>query len=341
MTGAVHLIPLTGMGEIRRGDDVGRAIRDALEQHDPTTGDGAPHSRLADGDVVVVSSKIVAKAEGQTVTPRSGESVAEARERLTLEHEVLVQTPFVTVVRTPSGLVCANAGIDASNVAEGSLLLLPTDPDASAAHIRDGLADLADVGVVISDTFGRAWRDGQTDVAIGVAGLPALRDERGNVDRGGRVLDVTLIALADQIAGAADLVRDKAAGVPVVVVRGLAVDGAPGTSHDLIRSPAQDLFPHGRGWLARRLATGEGVPVRTTEPTEWEWALVVRATGGRLEDRTTLRVTTGYAAGLAEAALLDFGFAVVVEQHEQVWIVTASGAAGPSDTSNHGDTLRR
>ena len=279
------ITPLDGIEEVVAGADLAHVILDACARS--TTA-------LEDGDVVVVASKIVAKAEGRVVMPDDGETVQQARQRLTLEHEVLVETPQVTIVRTPDGLVCANAGIDASNVEEGHLLLLPEDPDVSAARIRSGLASAADVGVVISDTFGRAWRQGQTDVAIGIAGAPALRDERGTLDRGGMRLDVTLIAVADQVAGAADLVRNKAAGVPVVIVRGLHRTGPAGTAGELVRTPSTDLFPHGRGWLARRLATGRGAAVRNGPPEEWEWDLVRQAAprwrprGGPLRDRRSV-----------------------------------------------------
>ncbi len=310
----VQLIPLVGIGEVRAGDDVPAMLRQAL------LAPGGPG--LQDDDVVVVSSKIMAKAAGRTVAPRDGETVEQARRRLTLTHEVLVETPHVAVVRTPDGLVCANAGIDASNVPGGDLLLLPADADADARAVRAGLADLADVGVVVADTFGRAWREGQTDIALGVAGMPALRDERGRPDRDGRPLSVTLVALADQVAGAADLVRDKAAGVPVVVVRGLRRDGHEGTGAALVRAASADLFPHGRGWLARRLATGEGRAVRTGPVADWEWALVERACGAQRADAGTLRTDDGRAAGLAQACLLDLGYDVMTAREGTTHVVT-------------------
>lgn len=301
----ITIHPVTGLGEIGEGAALGPLIADAID--------------LRDGDVLVVASKIVAKAEGMQRQPEPGESVAAARQRLTLQEEVLTQTPVVTVVRTADGLVCANAGIDASNLPSGGLLLLPEDCDASAAGLRASLTEVADVGVIVADTFGRAWREGQTDVALGVAGLPAMRDERGRADRNGRPLQVTLIALADQIAGAADLVRDKSAGVPVVVVRGLDhLVGGGGVGADLIRPAETDLFPHGRGWLARRLATGQGAAVRRGLPTPWECRLVARAAGvdeaKADDDGVTLRFTaaTGLAAARAECCLLDLGYEVAV-----------------------------
>lgn len=298
--GPVEIIPVEGIGEIAAGDDLPMAI--------------AAATSVRDGDIVVVSSKVVSKAAGR-VAAADGDPDA-ARRRLAMAEEVLVETPHVVVVRTTQGWVCANAGIDASNVPGGDLLLLPPDPDTDAASIRGGLEalDEARVAVVIADTFGRAWREGQTDIALGVAGMAALRDERGSTDREGRELSVTLVAVADQLAGAADLVRDKAAGVPVVIIRGLGhlVDGVTtGGGAALVRPPDQDLFPHGRGWLARRLTTGEGTPVRTGPPPAHEWALV-EAVAGVTRDGQVLTVPDGRAAGLAEAALLDLGYAVTV-----------------------------
>lgn len=317
MTTRVEVLGIRGIGEVAEGTDLAGLIAEAC------AADGTP---LQDGDVVVVASKVVAKAEGCAVP--AGDDPEARRRSLTLAEEVLVETPWVAVVRTAHGYVCANAGIDASNVPGGGLLLLPEDPDASAAAIRTGLADVADVAVVVTDTFGRAWREGQTDVALGVAGLPALRDERGGLDREGRPLSVTLVALADQVAGAADLVRDKAAGIPVVVLRGLGhlvggdVDGTAGSGADLVRPPATDLFPHGRGWLARRLATGEGAPVRGGPPAAWEWSLVAAAVEGQVaEDGASIAVADGLAAGRAEACLLDLGYAAQAVLAGDRWVV--------------------
>ncbi|HVM21068.1 MAG TPA: coenzyme F420-0:L-glutamate ligase, partial [Egibacteraceae bacterium] len=194
------VIPVTGLPEVRHGDDLPALIAGAAD--------------LQDGDVVVVSQKVVSKVEGAVVSLQAGEGAAEARRRLAREQatEVVADSPWVLIVRTRHGLVCANAGIDASNVEPGLLTLLPDDPDRSARLIRDGLRAAAgvDVAVIVSDTFGRPWRNGQTDVAIGVAGLVPVRDERGAADRFGTTLDVTEAAVADELAGAADLVRTKA-----------------------------------------------------------------------------------------------------------------------------------
>jgi coenzyme F420-0:L-glutamate ligase / coenzyme F420-1:gamma-L-glutamate ligase len=294
-----------GIPEVRAGDDVAALVAEAA------AAPGGPG--LLDGDVVVVASKVVAKAEGRAVPPQDGEDPDRARRRLALAHEVLVETPGVVVVRTPAGHVSANAGIDASNSPSGDLLLLPADADASAAALREALrtrlAGGGDVGVVVADTVGRAWREGQVDVALGLAGIPALRDERGMPDRDGRPLSVTLVAVADQLAGAADLVRDKAAGVPAVVVRGSgSVGRGDGRGADLLRPPAVDLFPHGRGWLARRLATGAGAPARPGPPTAEERALVAAAADGARWAGDALVARDGPAAGIGLACLLDLGY---------------------------------
>lgn len=314
--GAVTAIPVHGIGEVGPGTDLAGLI--------------AAVADLRDGDVVVVASKVVAKAEGMVAHPIPGEDHAVARRRLAMHDEVLVDSPQVVVVRTRHGFVCANAGIDASNVGSGGdLLLLPADPDASAAALRTALAPVAAVAVVISDTFGRPWREGQTDVALGVSGMAALRDERGRADRDGRILNVTLVAVADQIAGAADLVRDKGAGIPVVVVRGLGhlLGEHDGGGRTLVRPPEADMFAHGRGWLARRLATGEGATVRSGRPAGWEWDLVARAAGAVVVE-DGLRCPDGLAAGRAEACLLDLGFGVALSPGGQGWLVDVTTPDG-------------
>lgn len=273
----IEIFGVGGLPEVRPGDDLPALIAAAAD--------------LRDGDVVVVAQKIVSKAEGALVDPPAGESPGTARRQLARREavRVVVDTARVLVVETRHGLVCANAGIDASNVPGGRLALLPEDPDASARGIRAGLRRLAGVtvAVVVADTFGRPWRVGQTDVAIGVAGMGPIRDERGGVDREGMTLEVTESAVADAVAAAAELVRRKADGIPVVVVRGLDAEpvvgadsesdsdsaagadaedagadaedaaadaGAGGGARLLVRPPEEDLFPHGRGWLGGALA---------------------------------------------------------------------------------------
>nr|MDQ3343305.1 coenzyme F420-0:L-glutamate ligase [Actinomycetota bacterium] len=176
----IQILPVRGLPEVAEGDDLGFLI--------------AAAATLRDGDVVVVAQKIVSKAEGAVVPIPPGADLAATRRRLAGEQatRVVVDAPWALVVQTHHGLVCANAGIDGSNTPEGTLVLLPVDPDASARGLRARLRERtgADVAVVISDTFGRPWRNGQTDVAIGVAGLSPIRDERGGSDRHGRRLEV-------------------------------------------------------------------------------------------------------------------------------------------------------
>jgi coenzyme F420-0:L-glutamate ligase/coenzyme F420-1:gamma-L-glutamate ligase len=240
---------LPGLPQIRAGDDLARLLIAAA-------------GRLADGDVLVIAHKIVSKAEGRTVALADVEPGDRAR-ALAAEHgkdpraveviltessEIVRSRPGVLICRTHHGFVCANAGVDASNApSAGELVLLPKDPDASARALRQRLRALSGVApaIVITDSFGRAWRVGQTDVAIGIAGLAPVEDWRGRRDGTGRVLDATIIAVADEAAAAADLARGKDSNEPVVLVRGLErhvsdVDG-PGAAA-LIRAREEDLF---------------------------------------------------------------------------------------------------
>jgi coenzyme F420-0:L-glutamate ligase/coenzyme F420-1:gamma-L-glutamate ligase len=236
---SVH--PVAGLPEFTPGDDLAAAVAAA-----------APW--LADGDVVVVTSKVVSKVEGNLVHVEPGADREAARQRA-IDAEtvrVVARRGPLRIVETRHGWVVAAAGIDASNVAADSLVLLPADADASARDLRAGLARLLGVrvGVVVSDTFGRPWRDGLTDVAVGAAGVPALLDLRGEVDAHGNRLETTQVALVDELAAAADLVKGKLAGVPVAVVRGLALpvpeddDADPG-ARPLVRLGAGDLFRFG------------------------------------------------------------------------------------------------
>lgn len=250
--GELRVVGLPVADEVEPGTDLAALV---LE------GAAAAALDLADGDVLCVASKVVAKAEGRLVPLPAGGDVHAARRQLAREQAVRVvaETPYVLVVETAHGFVCANAGIDTSNLPAGEhALLLPEDPDRSAASLRQALADRAgiDVGVVVTDTFGRPWRLGQTDVALGVAGIVALRDDRGGRDRAGRRLEVTEVAVADQVAAAADLVRTKADGTPFVLLRGLDVRG-DGTGQDLLRPSALDAF---------RTGTGGEEPARPPEP---------------------------------------------------------------------------
>jgi coenzyme F420-0:L-glutamate ligase/coenzyme F420-1:gamma-L-glutamate ligase len=247
--GEVRVRPVLGIPEIAAGDPLGALIAERA-------------GTLADGDVIVVSQKVVSKAEGRLRRLSSVIPGAEARKyaavlgkepamvELILEEstEVLRAERGVLIVETRHGLVCANAGIDSSNVGDDdSVLLLPEDPDASARRLRAeiGAAARARIGVVIADSFGRAWRIGQAEVAIGCAGLMPLDDWRGRHDANGRELKATEIAIADEAAGAADLVRDKAAAVPAVVVGGLGrwvtEEDGPGAAA-ILRPREDDLF---------------------------------------------------------------------------------------------------
>lgn len=226
----IRVLPVRGLPEVVPGDDLAAMIAGAAE--------------LADGDVVVVTQKVVSKAEGRLVDID-----------LELGHKPLVESESVRILRrrgdliiseTAHGFVCANAGVDLSNVAEGTAALLPVAPDRSARRIRDALRNRAgvEVAVVISDTFGRPWRRGVVDVAIGCSGLRPIIDLRGTQDALGRELQVTEVAIVDELAATAELVMGKAEGVPVAVVRGVdpAWFGDGGVVDDVIRDPAEDLF---------------------------------------------------------------------------------------------------
>ncbi len=238
----LRVLPVQGLPEIGEGDDLGRLIAERAE--------------LEPGDVVVVAQKVVSKAEGRVVRLADVEPSERARELAAGEDprrlEVVLReaariirarAPLV-IAETRHGFVCASAGVDASNAPEpGSLVLLPVDPDASAARIRARVHELTgrEVGVIISDTFGRAWRQGIANVAIGAAGVEVLRDLRGQHDRNGYELHATVVAIADEIAAAAELVMGKIDGVPAVVVRGLDVAG-DGNAQGLVMPRDRDLF---------------------------------------------------------------------------------------------------
>jgi coenzyme F420-0:L-glutamate ligase/coenzyme F420-1:gamma-L-glutamate ligase len=240
--GELRVIPVQGLPEVGEGDDVAALIAAAV--------------KLEDGDVVVVAHKVVSKAEGRLVRLDDVEPSPQARdladgedprrlEVILRESARLVRTrPPLVIAETRHGFICASAGVDASNAPEPNMLvLLPKDPDASAARLRDRLRELAgtEVAVIVSDSFGRAWRQGTTDVAIGCAGLRPLLDLSGERDAAGYELHATTIALADELAGAADLVRGKLDGVPAAVVRGFGHRGE-GTARELVMPPERDLF---------------------------------------------------------------------------------------------------
>jgi coenzyme F420-0:L-glutamate ligase / coenzyme F420-1:gamma-L-glutamate ligase len=228
----ITLIPVAGMPEISPGADLAGLIQEKAE--------------LVNGDVVVVTQKVVSKAEGRLVQVDPADP---------LSHKALVVDESVRILRrrgdllmteTKHGFVCANAGVDLSNVEEGWAALLPVDPDRSARRIRDGLKGRAGVtvGVIVSDTFGRTWRRGLTDVAIGVAGVAAVVDLRGTTDALGRELAVTEVCVADELAGAAELVMGKSAGIPVAIVRGVDPSWLRDSSvrDEIVRPYQEDLF---------------------------------------------------------------------------------------------------
>ena len=228
----LRLVALTGIPEVGAGDDLGQLLGDAVERA----------GGLEPGDVLVVAQKVVSKAEGRTALvpdERQVEAILGEARRVRRRREDFV------IAETRHGFVCASAGVDRSNTpGEGWIVLLPIDPDASARRIREALAGRFGTtpSVIVSDSFGRAWRQGTTDVAIGAAGIPVLLDLGGRHDATGYELHATVIAVADEIAGAAELVRGKLDAKPVAVVRGLRLEG-DGRARDIVMPPERDLFP--------------------------------------------------------------------------------------------------
>ncbi|MFI9269113.1 coenzyme F420-0:L-glutamate ligase [Kitasatospora sp. NPDC052896] len=241
MSAGVELLPVTGLPEIEAGADLGALIAKAAD--------------LTDGDILVVTSKIVSKAEGRLVHAADREAAIDAE-----TVRVVARRGGARIVENRQGLVMAAAGVDASNTAAGTVLLLPVDPDGSARALRARIQELTgrQVAVVITDTFGRPWRNGLTDVAIGAAGLSVLDDHRGRVDSHGNELTLTVTATADELAAAGDLVKGKTTGTPVAVVRGLArlVTEADGDgTGPLIRRAADDMFRLGTSEALREAVT--------------------------------------------------------------------------------------
>ena len=274
----IEVVPLEGLPEVEPGDDLAAFLEPSLTSH-----------AANDGDVVAITQKVVSKAEGRIVSGADRASWV-ARESV----DVVARRGDLVITRTRHGFVCANAGVDASNVRQGFLTLLPEDPDASAERLQKELSTrlgLARLGVVVTDTFGRPWREGVVDVAIGCAGLPAILDLRGTTDDRGTILETTVVALADAVAAASGLVMTKAARVPAALVRGLDPafgDAPPGSARDLVRAPADDLFREsalmavshavasevfGPGDVPRELVE-EAVRATTGLPSAWEWSFV-------------------------------------------------------------------
>ncbi|HEU5089521.1 MAG TPA: coenzyme F420-0:L-glutamate ligase [Roseiflexaceae bacterium] len=250
MQGELRVIPVRGIGEVQPGEDLADLILSALERHDFS---------LANGDIVVITQKIVSKAEGRLIDPTTpvpshmAKMVAAQGAKDAAYYEVVLQEARrivrmdrgVLITETHHGLICANSGVDESNVAGGrAVTLLPVDPDASAAQVRRTIAERTglDVAVIITDTFGRPWREGQVNFAIGVAGMLALADYTGQYDHHGYELRVSKIAVADELAAAAELVMGKIDAVPVAIVRGYSYTPGNGALRDLLRAPERDLF---------------------------------------------------------------------------------------------------
>ena len=226
---SIEVFPLEGLPEVRPQDDLAMLLADALGS-----------MGVRDGDVVSVTQKIVSKAEGRVVPQGDGREGWVERETL----RVVARRDDLVIAETRHGFVCANAGVDASNVEAGFLSLLPEDPDGSAERLREALTERlgVEVAVVITDTFGRAWRRGVVNVSIGCAGIPALVDLRGTADHHGRELEATVVALADEVAAASGLAMGKASRVPAALVRGVAFDAATVPISQLVRPPEEDLF---------------------------------------------------------------------------------------------------
>jgi len=229
----IELIPVRGIGEIEPGGDLTAEILDAMR---------SSGILLVPGDILVVTHKIVSKAEGRVVAASDD---AAYRAIVAGEAKAIIRRRGdLAITQTRHGFICANAGVDRSNVTGGRAVLLPVDADRSAHTIRRRLLQATgiDVPVIISDTFGRVWRKGQTDVAIGLSGLDAVTDLRGTPDANGRIMEATEIAVVDEIAAAADLAMGKATRIPVVVVRGFQWRPGSGRATDLVRPAAEDLF---------------------------------------------------------------------------------------------------
>ncbi|MEX2406972.1 MAG: coenzyme F420-0:L-glutamate ligase [Actinomycetota bacterium] len=225
----IEVLPVEGLPEVRPGDDLADLLAPALSE-----------IGVRDEDVVTVTQKVVSKAEGRVVPEGAGRADWVERETV----RVVARRDDLVIAETRHGFVCANAGVDASNVEAGFLSLLPEDPDGSAERLRTALSERlgSELAVVITDTFGRPWRQGLVNVAIGCSGLPALVDLRGTFDARGRELEATIVALADEVAAASGLVMAKAAGVPAAVVRGVGLEAPAGSARDLVRPREDDLF---------------------------------------------------------------------------------------------------
>ena len=229
----LSVFPVAGIGTVSKGDDIAEILAGPVSEIGVT-----------DGDVLVVTHKIVSKAEGAVVEIVGDEQAFKEALVDEISRSIVRRRGDLIIAETQHGFICANAGIDRSNAEPSTMVLLPDDPDRSAHRIRNRLRRILnlDIPVVISDTFGRPWRHGLTDIAIGVSGLLAIEDLRGTKDWTGYTLDVTEVAVVDELAAAADLVMGKASGIPAAVIRGYEGPRGDGRATDLVRPADQDLF---------------------------------------------------------------------------------------------------
>ncbi|MEV1110423.1 coenzyme F420-0:L-glutamate ligase [Micromonospora sp. NPDC049751] len=331
----LEILPVLGIGHVTEGDDLAALIATA-----------APW--LRDGDVLVVTSKIVSKAEGRLVdVPADGpERLAAREEVLAAETARVVASRGATrIVQTHHGFVMASAGIDASNVDKTRLVLLPVDPDASARELRAALRERydLDVAVIVSDTMGRPWRNGLTDVALGVAGMPAIRDHRGEVDPYGNELQLTQMAVVDELAGAGELIKGKCDQVPVAVVRGYltatAADDSAG-ARALVRDAAQDLFSLGTAEARAAGLADAATLVETVGPEPIDPATVRRAL-----DAVAEVVTPGTVFTLVDEAEVRAGLVAEVPgwpaDATALVLGTAPAPVDPMDLVRFGADLHR